>query len=222
MRASRLCSERWRRSYFVEYRTFSATMIMKSFSLLLLSASIAVGHVAQIPRRDLIVRAGQGVENLDNEPDYEDPVSGDKIPKSRILTGLGPDAAINRFFDWDESCTDEKHRKKIAATFTNVLALTGYASGHLDQLSKGLNPQPGSSTNKRNQQTIFDIDPAYAQMFLGLDNQIKYVKGSFDLISGEAPKPGADRGGNKPGALRFICNADDHVMNGDGSAKYCG
>lgn len=222
MRVSRLRSERWRSSYFAQYRAFSATMIMKSLYLLLLSASVAVAHVAQISRRDLTVRAGQDVENLDNEPDYEDPVSGDKIPKSRILTGLGPDAAINRFFDWDESCTDETHRKKIAATFANVLTLTGYASDHLDLLSQGLNPQPGSSTNKRNQQAIFDVDPAYAQMFLGLENQIKYVKGSFDLISGEVPKPGADRGGNKPGALRFICNADDHVMNGDESAKYCG
>lgn len=196
---------------------------MKFPSLLILSASIAAAHVVPASKRDLVTRAEQNIEQLDNEEDFEKGGSGDLIPKSRILTGIGPQQAIDRVFDWDESCTDEGQRKKIVDTFLHIIQLSAYTSNHLEQLKGGLTaPIGGSSPNKDNIKAIFDNDPAYAQMFLGHDNRIDYIKETFDLVTTNAPKPAGERGGNKPGALRFICNADNHVMNGDESAPYCG
>lgn len=187
----------------------------------LLSASLTLGHVVPGARRGLTKRAGQQVHNLDNEPEFEDFTTGNKTPKSRILTGVGPDEADNRWFDWDESCTDKDQRAKIVNTFRHVPALSAATSHHLDTLLGSLN-NVGTSPNKDNQRYIFENDPAYAQMFLGHDNRIQYVKETFDLVATNAPKAAGARGGNKPGALRFICNADNHVLNGDESDPYCG
>lgn len=196
---------------------------MKLVALLFLSAALAVGHILPRPMRNLVARAGQQLTNPENEPDYEDPTTGSKTPKSRVLSGVGPEEADNRWFDWDESCSDADQRTKILATFRYIIQLSGSTSNHLDELQKGLpNPVGTKSFNKDNKKYIFSNDPAYAQMFLGEDNRIQYVKETFDLLTTNAQKTPDARGGNKPGALRFICNADNKVMNGDESQPYCG
>jgi hypothetical protein len=196
---------------------------MKLVALLFLSACLAVGHVLPEPKKSLVTRAGQELTNPDNEPEHEDPISGAKTQKSRVLSGVGPVEADKRFFDWDESCTDATHREKILATFKSTLILSEDAANHLLWLQKSLPNQVGTTTpNKDNQKYIFQVDPAYAQMFAGHDNRIAYVKETFELVTSNAQKTPNERGGGKPGALRFICNADDHVMKGDGADKFCG
>ncbi|KAI1373270.1 hypothetical protein F4677DRAFT_448600 [Hypoxylon crocopeplum] len=109
--------------------------------VLSLSASLAVGHILSGPKRSLVARGGQQLTNPDNEPDYEDFTTGSKTPKSRVLSGVGPVEA-NRWFDWDESCSDADQRTKIL-------------------LQKGLpSPVRASSPNKDNQKYIFNKDPA--------------------------------------------------------------
>ncbi|XXH01315.1 hypothetical protein Hte_007672 [Hypoxylon texense] len=195
---------------------------MKFIALLSLSATFAVGHVLSKPKTSLVARAGQSLTNPDNEPDFEDVVTGDKTPKSRVLSGIGPEEADNRWFDWDESCSNADQRTKILAAFRHIIQLSDATSGHLDELQKGLPKPVGKSTNKDNKKYIFDTDPAYAQMFLGLDDRIQYVKDTFDLVRTKANAPPDARGGGKPGALRFICNANNEVMTGDGKEPYCG
>ncbi|KAI1127399.1 hypothetical protein F5Y10DRAFT_242969 [Nemania abortiva] len=184
-------------------------------TLFLLCSSVSVGHA-------LYARAGQQLTNPDNEPDYRDPVTGNTIPKSRVLSGVGPQAADNRWFDWDESCSDADQRTKIANTFDHSLQLTMFMSQHLDQLQMKLPTPPGTGLNQANKKFIFQTDPAYAQMFKGLDHKINYVKETFDLVNTRAQSPPATRGGGGPSALRFICNADDKVMNQDNTQPYCG
>lgn len=120
----------------------------------------------------------------------------------KSLAGVGPQAADDRWFDWDESCSD-------------------WTSKHLDQLKAGLPNAVGTSVNAANRKYIFEKDPAFAQMFLGQDNRIQYIKETFDLVTTNAKKPPGERGGNKPGALRFICSAKNEVEDIDGQ-PYCG
>lgn len=196
---------------------------MKPVALLSLSAALAVGHILPELKGKLDARAGQQLTNPDNEPNYEDLITGSKTPKSRVLSGTGLAEADNRWFDWDESCSDVDQRTKILAAFRHIIQLSDSTSKHLDELQKGLpSPVGTSSFNKDNQKYIFDNDPAYAQMFLGHDNRIQYIKETFDLVTINAQKTPDARGGKKPGALRFICNANNKVMNADKSRPYCG
>lgn len=197
---------------------------MKISLFLFISASLVVGHVVPSRPRPLAARAGESLTNPDEEPDYADPHSGSKIEKSRVLSGVGPDAANNRFFDWDESCTDAGQRTKIVAAFENSLQLATWTSNHLQQLQAGLPEPPGAGGRDKqgNKNFIKDKDPAYQQMFLSLDSRIQYVKETFDIFSANAVKDPAGRSDRKPGALRFICNADNHVLKGDESGPYCG
>lgn len=194
---------------------------MKLTTLLFLSASLAVGHVLPGPKKSLAGRADQTLTNPDNDPDYEDPTSGDKTPKSRVLSGVGPQAADDRWFDWDESCSDKDQREKIVTAFEQMTQLSDWTSQHLDQLKAGLPNAVGTSVNAANRKYIFDKDPAFAQMFLGQDNRIQYIKETFDLVTTNARKLSGERGGNKPGALRFICSAKNEVKDVDGQ-PYCG
>ncbi|KAK8076729.1 hypothetical protein PG994_004001 [Apiospora phragmitis] len=201
----------------------SAAEIMK-IVLLALSASLVTGNILHRPEWKLVARNGQQLTNPDNEPDWVDQVTGTKTPKSRVLSGVGPEEADNRLFDWDESCSDEKQRKKILDAFTNMHQLLEWTSTHLGQLQEGLpNPVDPSKTNDENRKYIFDKDPAYAQMFLGHDNRIQYVKETFDLVKGESKKKAGERGGNKPGALRLICSHEkNEVMYHNMKDPLCG
>ncbi|KPM36219.1 hypothetical protein AK830_g10358 [Neonectria ditissima] len=194
---------------------------MKLTTLLFLSASLAVGHVLPGPKKSLAGRADQTLTNPDNDPDYEDHTTGNKTPKSRVLSGVGPQAADDRWFDWDESCSDKDQRAKIVTAFEQITQLSDWTSKHLEQLKAGLPKAVGSSVNAENRKYIFEMDPAFAQMFLGQDNRIQYIKETFDLVTTNAKKPPGERGGNKPGALRFICSAKNEVKDVDGQ-PYCG
>ena len=162
----------------------------------------------------------QTVTNPDEERDYDYGTTGDAIPRSRVLTGLENQPAADRWFDWDESCTDPDQRQRVLGAFTNTMTLAKLASTQLEQLIKALPTVPGSSLNDANRKFIFEKDPAFAQMFLGHDHRLQYVKESFDLVVQNGQKFDG-RGGNKPRALRFICNADNHVMNGGRSKPFC-
>ncbi|KAK3700116.1 hypothetical protein LTR37_016119 [Vermiconidia calcicola] len=163
---------------------------------------------------------GQQFVNPDEEPKYKDPKTGDLTPKSRILSGVGPPAADSRWFDWDESCTDATQRQKILSTFTSAMELASWTSEHLQELLGELSKPPGDELNPVNQKEIFDKDQPFAQMFLGLDTQIGYVKETFDLVA-QRGQSFAVRQGPKPAALRFICNADNHVLDGKKAGPFC-
>lgn len=134
---------------------------------------------------------------------------------------MGPQAADDRWFDWDESCSDKDQRAKIVTAFEQMTQLSDWTSQHLDQLKAGLPNAVGTSVNVANRKYIFEKDPAFAQMFLGQDNRIQYIKETFDLVTTNAKKSPGERGGNKPGALRFICSAKNEVKDIDGQ-PYCG
>lgn len=195
---------------------------MKLILLIFLSASLSAGHVLPNPGDGLVARANQVLTNPDNEPDYVDPVTGNTTPKSRILSGVGPAEADARWFDWDETCSDKDHRKKIMTAFSNVMLLSEWTFTHLEQLQNALPKPPGSSPNTINRKYIFENDPAYAQMFGAHDHALAYVKETFNKVKTNGKKPPNERNQAGPGALRFICNADNAVMNGGKSAPVCG
>lgn len=190
--------------------------------LLSLSLSLVVAHVVPLSQPRLETRVGQQLTNPDNEPDYVDPVTGATTPKSRVLSGVGPAEADQRWFDWDESCTDEAHRTKILTTFQYTMDLAEWTSTHLEELLAGLPNVPGRSINRDNQHYIFQQDPAYAQMFCGYDNHLADVKVLYDLVISKAKVAPAMRGEAGPGALRFICNAENRVVEADQSTTICG
>jgi hypothetical protein len=191
-------------------------------TLLSLTLSLVAGHVVPLSQPKLAIRAGQQLTNPDNEPDSIDPVTGATTPKSRVLSGVGPAEADQRWFDWDESCTDEAHRTKILTTFQYTMELAEFTSTHLAKLLAGLPNVPGTSINNDNRRYIFGEDPSFAQMFLGHDNRIGFVKDRFDLVTSKAKMTPATRVPNGAGALRFICSAADNVLMADQATPYCG
>jgi hypothetical protein len=170
---------------------------------------------------------GQQLTNPDEEDPYVNEITGESISKSRVLSGIGPQEANDRHFDWDESCTDEKHRKKIMVAFGAMQELANSASEKLQQLKTSLpnqrTPEMGVKLDNENRQFIARTDFAYTQMFRAWDSYIDDVKGSFDKLLGNVKNyPG--RAANNEGALRFICNADNHVRFGSnlGGVPLCG
>ncbi|KAL9621478.1 MAG: hypothetical protein Q9160_004121 [Pyrenula sp. 1 TL-2023] len=164
---------------------------------------------------------GQRATNPDNEPDDEDPVTKSKTPKSRVLEIDEPKEAKDRWFDWDETCTDELDRQKTTAAFQDALDLAQFGSGHLQQLLDNLPKKPPeSSAKKENVAFIVKEDPAFAQMFFAQDNRIGYVKETYDLLLSKM-KSFDGRNGNNPNGLRFICDKEGNVKNAKGES-YCG
>ncbi|KAF3020993.1 hypothetical protein E8E14_010142 [Neopestalotiopsis sp. 37M] len=102
------------------------------------------------------------------------------------------------------------------------MELAEWTSTHLEELLAGLPNVPGKSINRDNQRYIFQQDPAYAQMFCGYDNRIAAVKDIYDRVisKGKGPPDMREEGG--PGALRFICNAENRVLGDDQSTPLCG
>lgn len=203
--------------------------IMKVITLLIALVTTSSALVALPPngntKSHLMIRADeeQTLTNPDNEPGFKDPVTGKTMEKSRILSGIGPDAAKDRSFDWDESCSDAKHRAKIAAAFGNVQQLAEHASTRLEDL-KGKLPKPTTGrANKENRQFIAGADQAYTQMFKAQDQKIEEVKGGFDALTANMKNP-TGRGGGNPGALRIICGWDNKVRFGSkyNYAPLCG
>lgn len=170
-----------------------------------------------VPRID-----GQQVVNLDNEPDFEDPDSNDKVSKSGILSGLGNAEADNRWFDWDQTCTDAGERQKILTAFTSTMTLAEWASQHVQGMIDNF-PKPAvdNKVNPDNQKFIFAQYPSYAQMFGGWDGRAGYVKDTLKLVADRAQSFDG-RNGNKPPALRFVCNSDNHVLNANQAGPICG
>ena len=161
----------------------------------------------------------QQLQDPDNEGTYQDPTTGNQIQKSMILTGVGPEAADNRQFDWDQSCSDPGQRGKIFAAWENFQELTTRASTQLGTLRASL-PNPPANLGKpdaQNQAVIEQIDPAYTQYFKAHDTGLQRVQDSFTRVTDNV-RNFAGRGPN--GAVRFICNADNHVKNGHGTS-YC-
>lgn len=177
-------------------------------------------------RTRLEARADQDLTNPDNEPTYEDEVTGEDWDKSKILSGVGPDAADKRYFDWDESCVDSGQREKIMLTWVAFQDLTISASKRLSDLMARLPDQPvgtKGNPNDENVKFIMAEDPAYTQMFKARDTGLTNVRNAFDAITQNA-QVFQGRGGNKSGkppALRFICNADNHVKDANGG-PLCG
>lgn len=89
----------------------------------------------------------QQLHDPDNEGTYTDPVTGAQVQKNRILTGVGPEAADNRLFDWDESCSDAGQRAKILSAWENFQDLTTRASTQLDTLMASLPNTPADKGN---------------------------------------------------------------------------
>lgn len=192
---------------------------MKQFLLLpflLLPGLKAVVHRLPAHGTSLAPRADQKAENLDSEVALKDPVSGLEIPKALILTGLGPDEASKRLFDWDESCTDKDDRERIVTAWRNVIKLSSATSTHLDQLSKGLPSPPSGRIDKANRKLIYDRDSPFAQFFRAQDSKISNVKAAFDKIKEMAEKP-QDQRGSTPGALRFVCDKQAKIKNRAGT-----
>ncbi|EEP80522.1 predicted protein [Uncinocarpus reesii 1704] len=161
----------------------------------------------------------QEVKQLDDEPDYEDPVTKAKTPKTRVLIVNQPKEATERWFDWDESCTDQEDRRKITAAFQDSLDFIKSASGFLEELTKGLPQKPGKNANKENIAFISEKDPAFTQMFYAQDNRIGYVKESFDILH-KKMQQFEGRHGDASG-VRFICDKKGEVKGSDGES-YCG
>lgn len=165
---------------------------------------------------------GQQLTNPDNEPAFVHP-DGSTEEKSRVLSGLGNPEADNRWFDWDESCSDAGQRQMILSTFTATMELAESGSQHLADLTAKLpNPPKIDKPTKANRDFIWAQDQAFAQMFNCQDQRLGFVKESFDLVLGNGRSFVGRGGGQQPGGLRFICNANNHVMNGAKSAPYCG
>jgi hypothetical protein len=163
------------------------------------------------------VTTGQSLENPDNEPQYYNVLTSNWEDKSMILMNVGPAEANSRFFDWDQSCTDAGQRERIVLAWRDMQPLITSSSARLQALTNRLPKQPSTNgkDNPANRAFIKSEDPAYTQMFGARDSRLQYVDESYDLITNNV-KNFAGRG-----ALRFICNADDHVKNGEG-ASFCG
>lgn len=192
-----------------------------SFALLSVASALSVPVQRQADSAGLAIRAdeNQNVANPDNEPPWiPDPSTGVQEAKPGILTGLGPQAATDRFFDWDESCTDASQRAQIVATWDSFQTLTTVTSTRLGELQGNL-PDRGKFTDV-NKRYIWQVDPAYSQMFKASDDHLSYVKESFDLITRTVRDP-QGRGGNRPGALRFVCNKDNKIKDSLGQPA-CG
>lgn len=192
-----------------------------------LCAAIAVHSNDKHLTHSLVTRAdgddnkGQKATNPDNEPDDEDPVTKEKIRKSLVLEIGAPQEATNRWFDWDESCTDEKDRQKITAAFQDTIGLAGQGSQFLTDLQNGLPKKPpGSSANKGNIAYIVKEDPAFTQMFYAQDNRIQYVKDTYDLLVSKM-KSFDGRNGDGANGVRFICDRQGKVKTAGGDS-YCG
>ncbi|KAM0713456.1 hypothetical protein Q7P37_010418 [Cladosporium fusiforme] len=191
------------------------------FALVTTSAALIVPFSDDYSRSHLKTRADeQQLTNPGDEPPYKIKATSAQIEKSRVLSGVGPPEANDRHFDWDESCTDGKHREKIVTAFNAVQKLATGASERLQDLTNKLPNKPGSKVDKNNRQFILETDFAYAQMFRAFDNKIHLVKGAFDKLTENLKNfPLRDKSGN--GALRFICSPDNKVLKGDGS-PVCG
>jgi hypothetical protein len=160
---------------------------------------------------------GQQLTNPGEEDPYTDDITGASIERSRVLSGVGPQEANDRHFDWDESCTDEKHRKKIMVAFNAMQELTKRASDNLQRLKDNLphprTPEMAERIDNDNRRFIARTDFAYTQMFRARDPNIDDVKDSFDRLTSNVKNfPG--RAAADESALRFICNADNHVKSG--------
>lgn len=193
---------------------------MKSSSLLCALAATCAAHYLPaelsktlIPRGD---NGGQNVGNPDKEPGFQVTTSGDTQDKSRVLTGVGPDAANQRYFDWDETCTDAEQRQEILDAWTNFQPLVTQASEQLKELSAALPQATGTSPKIANKRKIAAVDQAFTQYFSARDNQIDFVKGAYDVLTGNVQKGATQRGDGKPGALRFICDKERKIKQRDG------
>lgn len=198
---------------------------MKTLSLLPVFISLCVAVAvpsSNDPSSSHLQKRAQKLTNPDNEPDFEDPVSKSKVPKSRVLEFDGTDdPASKRWFDWDESCSNENDRKKILAAFNNVMDLSKISSDFLTDLQKGLPKQnTGTKVDNDNRKYIMAEDPAFTQMFNAEDIRISFVKDSFDLIPTKM-KSFDGRNDNKPPAVRFICDPKGEVKTASGDS-YCG
>ncbi|KAM0690648.1 hypothetical protein Q7P36_009416 [Cladosporium allicinum] len=161
--------------------------------------------------------------NPGEEDPYIDEITGASIERSRVLSGFGPQEANDRHFDWDESCTNKDHRKKIVTAFNAMQQLVTSASGKLQELRNNLPQQPSGIINNENRRYIARTDFAYTQMFRARDNNIDDARQSFDRLTDNVKNlPG--RAAADEGALRFICNADNHVKSGSdlGGSPLCG
>lgn len=192
-----------------------------TFFVVLVTTSAAFPFWNDEPEGHLEARDDeQKLINPDNEDPYYEPITDSDIEKSRILSGIGPEEAKQRYFDWDESCDNEYDRKKIVATFVNFQQLVEQASEKLGKLSEGLEENESKVINKKNRQKIAKEDPAFTQMFRGFDYLVDDVKDGFDKIMANVKN--SKRGtAEKPGALRFICSARDQVLNQKGT-PFCG
>jgi hypothetical protein len=198
---------------------------MKTIALLIafITASAALVVPPSINNRKSLLKTrddGQQLTNPDKEDPYQDAISGGSIEKSRVLSGVGPSEANDRHFDWDESCADEKQRKKIITAFGVMQELTTRGSGKLKDLKDSLPEAPGKNINNENRKIIAKTDFAYTQMFKARDNNIDDAKALFDKLTANV-KNFPNRAAPDAGALRFICSADNHVKKGDGTTL-CG
>jgi hypothetical protein len=97
--------------------------------------------------------------------------------------------------------------------FNVMQDLAESASEKLQDLKAKLPQQPGTAISRENQKFIARTDFAYTQMFKARDLNIDDVKDSFDRLTGNVKNfPG--RAAADESALRFICNADNHVRYG--------
>lgn len=161
----------------------------------------------------------QSLSDPDNEGTYADPVTGAQVQKAMVLTGVGPAAADDRQFDWDQSCSDNTQRAKILAAWINFQELTTRASTQLAALRASLPNAPANQgvPNPENRKFIEQNDPAFTQYFKAHDTGLQDVQDAFARITDNV-RNFAGRGPN--GAVRFVCNANNHVKNGNGGS-YC-
>lgn len=162
----------------------------------------------------------QELTNPDNEPDDEDPVTKNKTPKSRVLKVSEPKAAIDRWFDWDETCTDEVVRQRIIAAFQDSTELVQKGADFLKALKDGLPKKPPQkSATKENVAYIVQEDPAFTQIFYAQDHRIGDVENTLNTLLSKM-KSFDGRNGNKLNAVRFICDVKGEIKDVDGKG-YC-
>ena len=163
----------------------------------------------------------QRLVNPDAEPPYIDPNSLAAVEESWILQGVGPvEADVQRYFDWDQSCTDAGDRAKLYEAWRAFQELTDRASEQLRDLRSSLpnTPEDGGKTNPENRKFIFAHDPAYTQMFKARDTGLRNVQDAFSSITNGVRNVAA-RGGTP--AVRFICSKNDQVKRVD-RTSFCG
>lgn len=91
---------------------------MKTITLLIAFVTASAALVVPPPSNgisDILLKTrddGQQLTNPDKEDPYTDAITGDSIEKSRVLSGVGPQEANDRHFDWTNPAPTKSNEER--------------------------------------------------------------------------------------------------------------